>query len=152
MTQIPEWWLGLSTVLMALQCLFFFAMAAAVFQLIKAVKQITPKVEALADRVQSIGIKVDGLTENVKDTMDTLGVRAKNVAGSAEQIAHTTARNYEKYSPYVVGILSALKIVKAVQEFRDAQSAGKVAKDIPPQQVVPKAHADVDKRTHKKDT
>lgn len=149
MTQIPEWWLGLSTVLMAFQCLFFAGLFVAVYYLIKAVKQITPKVEALTVKVQGIADKVDGLTANVKDTMDTLGVRAKSVAGSAEHIAQTTAKNYERYSPYVVGILSALKIVKAVQEFQQARVATRASHDEAPAKAEHQHPAKVEKKDRK---
>lgn len=121
---IPNWWLVLSAIFFCLQSLLVLSLIGAVLYAIKLLKELQPKVAAVSDKVHDIGEKVEDLTTNVKETMATLGGRAKSVAGSADIIAHTASRTFEKYSPLVAGILSALRILRAVQQFRAKKSEG----------------------------
>lgn len=149
MTEIPPIWLWVSGIYFAIQTVFVFCLIIAVINLIKSIKEITPKVEALTEKVQSIGDKVEDLTDNVKSTMEVVGVRAKSVAGSADMIAHTASRTFERFSPVVVGILSAIKIFKAVQDFRSSQKHTNPEKKGAAEAA--KALAKVDKGPRKKD-
>lgn len=128
MTEIPTWWLVISGLFFLLQSILVACLIVAVIKLMGTIREITPKVVAISAKVEEIGTKVEELTDNVKTTMDSVGARAKSVAGSAEMIAHTAANTFERFSPAVVGILSALRILKAVQEFQNARKAGVPAK------------------------
>jgi hypothetical protein len=118
MTEIPTWWLVVSAIFFVVNILFFVALGVAVFKMVQVVQGITPKVAAISARVDQIGHKVEELTTSVKETADTLGGRAKSVAGSVDLIAHSASRQFEKYSPVIVGVLTTLKLLKAVQEYR----------------------------------
>lgn len=128
MTNIPPVWLWVSGIFFVLQSLFVIGLLVAVIKLIQAIQQITPKVQAISDKVHDIGDKVEDLTTNVKTTMETLGGRAKSVAGSVDLVAHTASRTFEKFSPAVIGILSALRILKAIKEYRAGASVAEATK------------------------
>jgi hypothetical protein len=118
MTEIPAWWLYVSAAFFIVNILFFVGLVFALFKLVQIVGGLTPKVNAIATRVDAIGHKVEELTTSVKETAESLGGRAKSVAGSVDLIAHSASRQFEKYSPVIVGILTTLKLLKAVQEYR----------------------------------
>jgi hypothetical protein len=149
MTEIPLWWLIASFVFFVLQSLFILALIFALFKLMQAIQQITPKVEAISAKVHDIGEKVEDLTTNVKGTLEALGGRAKSVAGSADLIAHTASRTFEKFSPVVIGILSALRILKAVKEYRAGHSAAEATSPKTLDKGGPKEPAKVDKKGRK---
>lgn len=133
---IPTWWLILSAIFFCLQSLLVLCLIGAVVYAIKLIKELQPKIAAVSDKVHDIGEKVEDLTVNVKETMATLGGKAKSVAGSADIIAHTASRTFEKYSPIVAGIVSALRVLRAVQQLRAKKSGqasvpGKVDKKSP---------------------
>jgi hypothetical protein len=119
--QFPSWVVYAAGVFFLVQIVFTLGLIFAVWKLVQAIQQITPKVEAISVKVHEIGEKVEDLTTNVKGTFEALGGRAKSVAGSADLIAHTASRTFEKFSPVVIGILSALRILKALKEFRAGQ-------------------------------
>jgi len=146
MTEIPMWWLIFSAIFFVLQSILVFCLIYFVIRLMGTIREITPKVVAISEKVHEIGIKVEDLTTNVKQTMETLGTRAKSVAGSADLIAHTAARSFERFSPAVVAILSGLKILRAVQEFRSSHNS----RDRPKSgKGSPKADPDVDNKDEK---
>lgn len=128
MNEIPSWVVVWAGVFFIVQTVFTLCLIGAVIFLIIEIKKITPKVAAIGDKVNDIGEKVDDLTANVKTTVEALSGRAKSVAGSADLIAQTASRTFERFSPAVVGILSALRILKAIQEFRRGAHAGDSSK------------------------
>lgn len=145
MTEIPTWWLVVSAIFFALGSLFLLALVVVVLKLIQAIQQLTPKVEAISDKVHDIGSKVEDLTTNVKTSLETFTGRAKSVAGSVDLVAHTASRTFEKFSPVVIGILSALRILKAVKEYRAGASPAEATKG----KVQEKSLAKVDKKGRK---
>jgi hypothetical protein len=54
----------------------------------------------------------------VKTAVDGVGGKAKSVAGSAEIVATSASRQFERFSPLLVGALTAIRIVKAVSDAR----------------------------------
>jgi hypothetical protein len=146
MTEIPFWWLAVSGTLFLIQIVFIGCLIFAVLKLTKAIQQVVPKVDAIANKVQNIGDKVEDLTTSVKSTMSSVGDRAKSVAGSADLIAHTAANTFQKFSPVIVGVLSGLKILKAVMELRADRKAHASKQTINAATPAPKQLAKVDKK------
>ena len=146
MTEIPMWWLVVSAIFFVAQIIFLSCLIFAVLKLTRAMQQIVPKVEAISVKVQEIGDKVEDLTTSVKDTMDSVGARAKSVAGSADLIVHTAATTFERFSPAVIGILSGLKILKAVMEFRADRKASAARRAPNPEKGASKELAKVDRK------
>jgi|GEM_PF-6484530 len=123
MTDIPSWVVNLAGVFFLVQIVMSLCLIYLIFRVVAMVKEVGPKVEEISTKVKDIGDKVEALTESVKSTADTVGARAKSISGSAEAIAQTAATSFERFSPYVVAILSALRIIRAVQEFRSASQS-----------------------------
>ena len=142
MTEIPSVWLWVSGIYFVLQSILVLCLIMGLFRALHMMKEIAPKVEAISAKVTEIGDKVEDLTVTMKDTMEVVGGRAKSVAGSADLIAKTAANTFERFSPAVVGILSGLKILRAVMEFRDSRKAAS-------EKGPAKGLAKVDKRAHK---
>jgi hypothetical protein len=118
MTEIPSWWLIVSAIFFVVNIVFFIGLTFALFKIVQVMQTFGPKVNAIAQRVDQIGHKVEELTTSVKETAESLGGRAKSVAGSVDLIAHTASKQFEKFSPLIVGVLTTLKLLKAVQEYR----------------------------------
>ncbi len=118
MTEFPSWVVYSAGVFFIVQIVLTICLIVAVIRIVGVVKEVAPKVEAISVKVTEIGDKVEDLTETVRSTAETVGARAKSISGSAESIAQTAATSFEKFSPYVVGILSAVKILRALQGFR----------------------------------
>jgi len=127
MTDIPQWVLIGAGVFFWVQLVLTVCLIVLVFQVMKTLKEVRPKVEELTTKVKEIGDKVEQLTESVKSTADTVGARAKSISGSAESIARAASASFEKVSPYVAGLLGAIRLFRAFQELRAANERRHVA-------------------------
>jgi hypothetical protein len=150
MTVSPVW-LWISGIYFIVQTVFTLGLLFALYKLVTIFRQLVPKIAAIGDKVHDIGSKVEDLTVSVKTTVDNVGGRAKSVAGSADLIAHTASRSFEKFSPYVIGIMSALRIIKAVREFRQGSSLADATKQkaLDPKRETLKDAAKLDKKRRK---
>ena len=122
---MPTWWLVISAfayVCLALVCISLIV--AAVF-VVKFLQQVAPKVVAIEGQVQELVKKVQELTTNIGETVNGIGGRAKGVVGSAEGIAQSASRQFERYSPFVIGALTAIRLVKALNESKKGKSLAK---------------------------
>jgi len=132
MTEIPTWWLVLSGVFFVCNGVLFIVGTIALIYLIRVLKVASPRLAAIEKSIQELVVKISAVTEKVeqvatslRETVENVGGRAKGVAGSAELVAATASRQFEKASPIVTGVLTALKIMQAVQGFRASRSAKK---------------------------
>ncbi|MEA2551925.1 MAG: hypothetical protein QOJ65_101 [Fimbriimonadaceae bacterium] len=125
MNEIPGWWLGISAAFFVVNILLFIGLVVFLFMLMKWMKELHPKIEALTQRVESIGKNVEELTVHVKTTAESLGGRAKSVASSVDSIAHVASTQFERFSPYAVGALTAIRLIKALTELKRGRSVSK---------------------------
>jgi uncharacterized protein YoxC len=135
MSEIPTWWLVLSGVFFFMNILFFVAMTFAMLALARMVKNIQPqisglstKVHGLIDTVENVAKRVEEVAASVRQTVEGVGGRAQGVIGSAEVVAHSASKQFEKFSPFVVGALTAMRLVKALNEMRHGRSAAQATK------------------------
>ena len=125
MNGMPTWWLvisGLAYLSLFLVCVSLIVVA--VFA-VKFLKEVAPKVVAIEGQVQDLVKKVQALTESLHDTVSSVGGRAKGVVGSAEGIAQSASRQFERFSPFVIGALTAIRLVKALNESKKGRSLAK---------------------------
>ena len=129
MTEIPTWWLVLSGVFFFLNTLLFIAGICVAIYAIKFMKELSPKIASLEQSIQQLIAKVHAVAErveevaaHVRDTVSNVGGKAKHVAGSAELVASSASRQFERISPIVTGVMTAVKIIRAVQNLRAARS------------------------------
>ncbi len=132
MTEIPTWWLVLSGLFFFMNTLLFLAGIVVAIAMVRLLKDLNPKIAALEKstqelitKVQAVAERVEEVAESVRNTVQSVGGNAKHVAGSAELVAATASRQFEKVSPIVTGVLTAMKIMRAVQDMRSARSAKK---------------------------
>lgn len=131
MNEIPMWWLILSAVFFATNALLVLALAYAVFKLGKLVGDMKPKVESLVTKVDSVTAKVDGLTTTLQNTVRNVGEKASGVAGSASMMASTTSKVFERYAPLLGIVLTGLKILGSVNEYRASTKKSALPADQP---------------------
>ena len=124
MSGMPTWWLVISAfayVCLALVCISLFVTAIFV---IKFLKDIAPKVNAIEGQVQDLIKKVQDLTTSVQQTVSELSGKAKGVVGSAEGVAQSASRQFERYSPFVIGSMTAIRLVGALNGIRKNKALG----------------------------
>lgn len=134
MTEIPTWWLVASGIFFILNTLLFIVLGICAVFLLKFVTGLKPKIESLESSIQGLVTKVHGVADrveevaaSVKTTVEGVGGRAKSVVGSAELVAQSASRQFERFSPFVIGAMTAIRLVKALSDAR-AGMAEKVAK------------------------
>ena len=125
MTDIPSWWLYLSGAFFLFNIVLFGVLIYAILSLVKLVKALQPRVESLEDSVKTLIVKVQDVADrveevatSVRDTVQNVGGRARNVVGTAEMVAGAASKQFERLAPLATGVITALKVLKAVQEFR----------------------------------
>ena len=115
---VPMWWLVLSGLFFFMNIVLFGALAFAAIKLVGVAQGVLPRVVAIEKQVQDIAKKVQDLTANIQQTVSELGGRAKGVAGSAEGVVQSASRQFERYSPFVIGSLTAIRLVSALNKAR----------------------------------
>lgn len=132
---IPNWWLIVSALFFVANLVFFIVLAYLGVTLVRVLKETKPKVDeistkvsALVTKVEQVAVRVEEVANSVKETVDNVGGRAKGVVGSAELVAQSASRQFERFSPFVVGAMTAMRLVKALNEMRHGRSAASATK------------------------
>jgi methyl-accepting chemotaxis protein len=132
MTEIPTWWLVLSGVFFLMNTLLFLAAIVVAVYLIRLIKESGPKIAALEKsiqellvKIQAVATRVEEVATSVRETVDNVAGKATRVAGSAEMVASSASRQFDKVSPIVTGVLTSIKIFRAIQSMRSSRSAKK---------------------------
>ena len=125
MNGMPGWWLAISAFAYVCLSLVCIALIVTAFFVVKFLKEVSPKIISIEAQVQELVKKVQELATNINETVNNVGGRAKGVVGSAEGIAQSASRQFERYSPFVVGALTAIKLVRALSDAKKGRSLGK---------------------------
>ena len=80
------------------------------------VDEISTKVTSLTTTVEGIAHKVEELAESLRENVDSVGGKTKGILNSAESIAQTASRQFERFSPYMVGALTGIRLIKSLYE------------------------------------
>lgn len=120
MNELPNWTVVLLIVVLVANSLLIAALAFAIFKVGKLVLELKPKVEGLITKVDGVTTKVDQLTTTVQHTVSSLGAKAQGVTGAASSMANTTSKVFEKYAPILGIVMTGLKVLQTVNEYRKA--------------------------------
>ena len=125
MTPMPTWWLAISAFAYVMLALVCIALIGACVYLVIFLKNVLPKIVAIEGQVKEITGKIQELTASIKDTVDNVGGKAKGVVGSAEGVVQSASRQFERYSPFVIGSLTAIRLVSALSKARQGTGLAK---------------------------
>ena len=132
MNEIPSWWLAVSGLFFVLNAVLFVFLIVAAIQFMKFMKDVAPRIEALEKstqelivNVQGVAKRVDEVAASVKETVDSVGGKARGLASSAELVVSATSRQFERITPVVTGVLTAIKVIRAVRDLRHARQEKK---------------------------
>jgi hypothetical protein len=119
MNDIPNWlimtWLVLSSIFFILNIGIFVALLFMMVKMMKLVQDLTPRVHSIAERVDGIAAQVEDIAKNTKTTMEGITGRTKSVMGSVDTIAVTASRQFEKFSPVILGATAAFRVWQSVK-------------------------------------
>lgn len=118
MNDIPSWWLILSGIFFVLNIIWFAILSIVMLKLVSVVSGLQPEIRSLSERVKTLVDKVEDLAVTVKETVADVGSKTKGVVGSVELVAQTASRQFERFSPLVIGALSLLRVMRAVGDMR----------------------------------
>ncbi len=125
MTPMPTWWLVISAFAYICLAIVCISLAVTAFFVVKFLKDVQPRVASIEGQVKELVGKVQELTTNINETVNNVGGRARGVVGSAEGMAQSASRQFERFSPFVVGALTAIRLVKALKEAKEGRSLAK---------------------------
>jgi uncharacterized protein YoxC len=125
MSTIPSWWLALSGLFFVLNSALFVILGLFVIRLGQMAQDLKPKIDEISTKVshltttvEGVAVKLDELTVSLKQNVDGVGSRSQNILASVEQISGTASRQFEKFSPLVVGALTVFRLFRAVGDMR----------------------------------
>lgn len=125
----------LSGIFFFLNTVMFVVLIAALFKFMKFTEELSPRVKAieaqiqdLIVRVQAVATQVEEVAANVRETVATVGGKARGLVGSAETLAGATSKQIEKFSPLITGVMTAIRVIRAVADYRDARKEKKSRK------------------------
>jgi hypothetical protein len=111
-------WFWLSSIFFLLGICVLVGIGIAGLRILKIITELKPKIDTLESNVQGLVIKLHGvadrveeLTASVKATVDNVGGHARGVAGSAELVARVAGNQFERFSPWLVGTVTAMRLI-----------------------------------------
>jgi uncharacterized protein YoxC len=124
MTEIPTWVVYAAGIFFAINTAFYLVLIwVLVTKVGPAMQQMSAKVADLTTKVETVATRVEELAANVKETMDNVGQKATGILGSVELIAQSASKQFERFSPFIVGAMTAMRLVKSLNEMRHGRSA-----------------------------
>lgn len=126
--QIPTWWLVISAVFFIVNIVLFIGLMVAGFFLLKFLRELGPRLDGLSKRVDDLHGRVIELTESLRKNIEGVGGKARGIVGSVERVAQSTSRQFERFSPFFIGALTAMRLVKALNEFRKGRPLASATK------------------------
>ena len=130
MTEIPNWWLGISAGFFVLGTIAFIATTVVLVYVLKAIKEIQPQIIATTKRIENVAERVEEVSNSVKVTVDELSAKAKGIATTTEGAVGKVATAAAANSPWIAGAMTVFKLYQAYQAVRGAKQA-KAAKALP---------------------
>ena len=117
-TGLIETWIWFSLIFFFLNICLFIGLLVFMVKLMGFMKEMKPKIESISTRVDAISKNVEELTQHVKATAETVGAKTKSVATSVDSIAHLASTTFERFSPYVMGALAAMRLFSGFMQMR----------------------------------
>jgi uncharacterized protein YoxC len=137
-------WFWLSVIFFVLSIVLMVGYVALGILVFRFIKEMRPKVDALeqnvqgvVQRVQAVAERVEEVAVSVKSTVDNVGTKARGVASSAEIVAQAASRQFQRFSPVLMGTLTAIRIVGALRDSRRQKTVNQAGKGRPTRVAVP---------------
>jgi hypothetical protein len=91
-------------------------------------QQMSAKVAELTKKVEVLAVRVEEVATTMKETVGNVGQKASGILGSVELIAQSASKQFERFSPFIVGAMTAMRLVKSLNEMRHGKSAMEATK------------------------
>src|SRR5438067_10952057 len=109
---MPTPWIWLSGTTFALSIVLNLIL---IFAMIKVITTVLPLVNDLKAQIHTITTKVDGITTNVKSTVDNIQVKTTAILGSAEEASSEVTRKVGAASAAITAISVVTRLVGALR-------------------------------------
>jgi hypothetical protein len=129
MTEIPTWVVYAAGIFFVINIVFYAALIWVLLTKVgPAMQNLTAKVGELSQKVEDVAKRVEDVADSIKDTVGNVGQKASGILGSVELIAQSASRQFERFSPFIVGAMTAMRLVKSLNEMRHGKSAVEATK------------------------
>ncbi len=128
---VPPWWLIVSAIFFVLATVAMIGIVVALIKVLQMLGEIMPQVKATAVRVEEVATRVEEVSETVKKTVEDLSSRARGIATTTEGMVNKTAGVVASQSPWIVGVVTAIKLYKAFQEMRETKATSQATNPTP---------------------
>jgi|SRR5579862_2477740 len=115
---VPDYWFWLSAIFFFLGIVIMVGQIVLGVVIFRLIKEVKPKVDAMEQKVNETVEKVQAVSAKVEALVDHVGTRARGVSDSVELVAHSASRQFERFSPILIGALTAIRIFTALRESR----------------------------------
>jgi uncharacterized protein YoxC len=135
MTVIPSWVVYAAGAFFVLNSLLFISLIVFLLFLSNYLKELKPRIENVekaimetVKKVQELTQKVEQVALQVQERVTNVGGKAQGVVGSVELVAQSVSRQFEKFSPFVVGAVTAIRLISALRSARADRVAKQASK------------------------
>ncbi|HSI71582.1 MAG TPA: hypothetical protein VK934_00275 [Fimbriimonas sp.] len=129
MTEIPNWVVYAAGIFFVINIVFYAALIyVLVFQVKPAMQRIGTKVGELTKKIEEVAQRIEDVAAHTKETIGNVGQKATGILGSVELIAQSASRQFERFSPFIVGAMTAMRLVKSLNEMRQGKTAMEATK------------------------
>ena len=98
MNEAPQWWYVVSGVFFAFGIAFYIVLVCLLLMLLKLVKEVGTKMDALSKRLIGVTERIDNLVVEVKRVTSDVGGHATGIVGSVNSLAQTVTGKAEVVS------------------------------------------------------
>jgi uncharacterized protein YoxC len=118
---MPDWWIVSSGIFFIFGVLVLLGLLVAVVLAIKALKSVQEKVEKTIERAEAIVERLEGVSKTAQDTVDSIGGKARGIAGKFENLA---TKVFDKAEPVLGIAMLAMTGMKLYQQFAHMRAQG----------------------------
>ncbi len=121
---VPAWVIWAAGLFFIVNILFYIALIVVLLVVVKpAMHRMSMKLSELTGKVDKVANRVEELATNLKESLESVSMKANGILGSVELIAQSASKQFERFSPFIVGAMTAMRLVKSLNEMRHGKSA-----------------------------
>jgi hypothetical protein len=126
MQEVPSWlivvWLIVSLLFFLTNLILLAVLAYVGLKLRPALEDLSKKVGDLTVKIERVAERVEDLAGNLGETVGNVGQKAAGILGSVELVLQSASRQFERFSPLLVGAMTAMRLVKSLNEMKSGKS------------------------------
>ena len=115
MNDMPSLWVWISGIFFLVGIFMFVAILAALLSLRKAIGEAVPAITRSIERLEKVTERLESTVASAQETVDHVGLRARNVSDGIEAIALISAQRIQAFATILTATSTVFKLFQMVK-------------------------------------